>query len=130
MKEIFANGGTILVEMVEVVFDDLLISSMLLVPLALAPFLLIVKMMIGLMGDVHFSFGSAVVEFFCWLGRKIVDLMCCSEYGFTLAYKLGWAKAGVHFFDCGVDCDKCPKYAECTEELRVVFDSKDGDSNV
>lgn len=126
MNEVFANFGV----MLEDIFDDPLFSSVLLVAFAIGPFFMIVKMLFTLIGDVHFSFGSAVVEIFCWLGRKIVDLMCRSEYGFNLAYKLGWAKAGVHFFDCGVDCDKCPKYAECTEGLRFVFDSKDGDSNV
>lgn len=126
MKEIFANVGT----MLEDIFDDPLVSSVLLVPFALAPLFVMVKMMSVLMGDVHFSFGSVVAGFFCWVGHKIVDLMCRSERGFYLAYKLGWAKAGVHFFDCGVDCDKCPKYAECTDGQRVVFDSKGGDVNV
>lgn len=130
MKEVFANVGVMLEEIVEVVFDDPLVSSVLLVPLAIAPFFMILKMLVTLMGDVDFSFGSAVVEFFCWLGRKIVDLMCRSECGFYLAYKLSWAKPGVHFFDCGVDCDKCPKYAECTDGQRVTFDSKGGDVNV
>lgn len=121
MKEIFSNVAT----MLEAIFDDPFVSSILMVWLAIISFCMMVKMLGTLMGDVHFSFGFAVVEFFCWIGRKIVDLMCKSERGFYLAYKLGWAKAGVHFFDCGVDCDKCPKYAECTDGQRVVFDSKD-----
>lgn len=53
-----------------------------------------------------------------WLRRKVTDLLCKSKYGFKIAYKLGWAERGVHFFDCGQDCYLCPKYAECDSELR------------
>lgn len=58
-------------------------------------------------------------DFFRWLGGKIVTWMCSSEKGFKLAYKLGWARQGVDFFDCGQDCDKCPKYSTCDSFLRT-----------
>ena len=61
-------------------------------------------------------------DFFRWLGGKIVTWMCSSERGFKLAYILGWARQGIDFFDCGLDCDKCPKYSQCDNELRVVLD--------
>lgn len=70
----------------------------------------------------HFGLADLIVFFFEWLGGKIVTLMCRSQRGFELAYKLGWARPGIDYFDCGQDCDKCPNYAECNNELRVPLD--------
>ena len=56
------------------------------------------------------------------LSDKVVTWLCSTEKGFKLAYKLGWARPGVDFFDCAVHCDTCPKYAACNSDKRVVFD--------
>ena len=55
-----------------------------------------------------------------WLRRKVTDLLCKSKHGFKIAYKLGWAERGVHFFDCGQDCHLCPRFADCDSELRKI----------
>ena len=57
-----------------------------------------------------------------WLEDQILRLICSTEKGFYFAYKAGWLKPGVHFFECGQDCDKCPKYNDCMSEDRVLRD--------
>lgn len=106
----------------DILLSDPFISTTLLIPLVLAPISMIFRMFFRLMDLNPVSFASSIADACSWLGEKVVDLMCKSERGFYLAYKLGWAKAGVHFFDCGVDCDKCPKYDQCMDELRVLRD--------
>ena len=62
------------------------------------------------------------VQLWDWLSDKVITWLCSTEKGFALAYKLGWARPGVDFFDCGQDCAKCPKYADCDNELRILCD--------
>lgn len=57
-----------------------------------------------------------------WLADKVITWLCRTEKGFYLAYKLGWARQGVEYFDCGIDCYRCPKYDGCDCELRVPLD--------
>lgn len=66
------------------------------------------------LGDCPVLFGG----FGSLIKRKFIDLMCKTNWGFKLMYKLGWAEHCVHFFDCGQDCHLCPKYADCSSELR------------
>lgn len=68
-----------------------------------------------------FDFSIGLFDFFSeigkWIKNKFIDL-CIRILGFEKVYKLGWARPGVDFFDCGQDCDKCPKLASCVSELR------------
>lgn len=47
---------------------------------------------------------------------QFITLMCKWEWGFKLMYKIGWARPGVDFFECGIDCSTCPKRDTCTGE--------------
>jgi len=47
------------------------------------------------------------------LKRRFTNLLCKSNFGFKIAYKLGLAERGVHFFHCGEDCHICPKKDTC-----------------
>ena len=68
----------------------------------------------SILGDRFVLFGGLG----SWIKRKFTDLLCKTNWGFKLMYKLGWAEPGVHFFDCGQHCHLCPKFAECNSELR------------
>lgn len=59
-------------------------------------------------------------DFFSWLGGKVVTWMCSTEKGFELAYKLGWARPGIDFFDCGIHCHLCPKKDTCPNAVFEV----------
>lgn len=106
----------------QVILDDPLLGNLIRISIALIPISLMFCMIDFLMGVSSFGFFDLVASFFEWLGGKIVTLMCRSQRGFELAYKLGWARPGIDFFDCGQDCDKCPRYAECDNDLRVPFE--------
>ena len=67
--------------------------------------------------DFLFDMGS-------WLKDKFIDLAII-VLGFEKVYKLGWARHGVDFFDCGQDCAVCPKYDECHSDLRCEEVSQD-----
>lgn len=73
----------------------------------------------SIFGDRFVLFGG----FGSLIKRKFTDLLCKTNWGFKLMYKLGWAEPGVHFFDCGQHCHLCPKYAECSSELRKSSNS-------
>lgn len=84
------------------------VITLLVVPL---PFMLmsrVLTLLIGYPGSL--SLFDVLGELFCWIFGKLVDLLCSFEFGFKLAYKLGWAKAGVYYFDCGIHCSTCPKF--------------------
>lgn len=96
--------------------DNPFVINLLLAPLS---FILMSRMLTLLLGT-HGSLGLFYVlaELFRWIFGKLVDLLCSFEFGFKLAYKFGWAKPGVHFFDCGIHCSTCPKFLSCTSELK------------
>ena len=99
--------------------DNPNVTKFLLIPLCLFPFMVMSRMLTYL---IHHS-GSlglfdVLAELFRWIFAKLVDLLCSFEFGFRFAYKLGWAKPGIHFFDCGVHCSTCPKFLSCTSELK------------
>ena len=72
-----------------------------------------------LLGERTFLFSG----FGSWFKRWITDFMCKTSWGFQLMYKIGWALPGVHFFDCGIHCDVCPKSSECSNSLPDVSHS-------
>lgn len=92
------------------------VSTLFIVPL---PFMVLSKVLTFLIGY-PYSLGlvDVLAELIRWIFGKFVDLLCSFEFGFKLAYKFGWAKPGVHFFDCGIHCSSCPKFSSCTSEFK------------
>lgn len=115
-----------MIEFFEAFIDGLLkffdvnpsIMKFLVLPLTILPLSIMVRML-NLFSD-HSSFGlfDVVAALFRWIFSKLVELLCSFEFGFRLAYKFGWAKPGVHFFDCGIHCSTCPRFLSCTSELK------------
>ena len=75
-----------------------------------------------------FSSSLGLFDFLCemgsWLKNKFIDLAII-VLGFEKVYKLGWARPGVDFFECGQDCADCPKYCSCDSSLCIDLDSDD-----
>lgn len=67
------------------------------------------------------------VELGSWLKGKFTSLLCKTEMGFKFAYKIGWARPGIDFMECGQDCDICPRRDDCVHELRKALEVPDAE---
>ena len=86
--------------------------------LFVVPFLILSNLLSVFLCDPSFSLSDLFVPIGSFIKNKLIDL-AVKVLGFDKVYKLGWARKGVDYFDCGEDCHVCPKYAECELSVRA-----------